>query len=61
MRAVISLTLMPYLGTRLSCMVQPQYEGLCLDLLYLVLSCLVVVTFLKGNRRGVHLGMRGGG
>lgn len=61
MRTVVSLTLMPYLGTCLNCIVQPQYEGVCLDLLYLVLSCLIVVTFLKGNRGGVHLGLRGCG
>ena len=42
----VSLTLLPALGTLflfLGCFFQPGYGGLCLVLLYLVLSCLAVV------------------
>lgn len=61
-----SLILLPDLGTLfflLCCPVHPRYEGFCLVLLYLVLSCFIVVSwrptfFLKGSRRGVDLGKR---
>lgn len=47
MEVGVSPTLLSALGTLfplLSYIVQPQYEGVCLVLLYLVLSCLVVVS-----------------
>lgn len=43
-----------------------QTDGVCLPLLYLVIPCSVdspweVCSFLKGNRRGMELGEKGGG
>lgn len=62
--AGVSLIFLPALGTLfllLGCFVQPRYEGFCLVALYLVLSCLAVVScrpdlFWRGNGRGVDLG-----
>lgn len=57
--ADISLTPLSALGTLfrlLSCLVQLRYKGFCLILLYLVLSFLVVVSFLKREQRGCEFG-----
>ena len=65
MRAVVSLTLFCVIGSLPKiCYDQPRYEGFYLVLLYLLLSCLVVVSwrlalFLKGHRRKVDLRKRG--
>lgn len=43
----VSLTLLPVLGALLlllDCLVQPQCEGFCLVVLYLILSCVAVVS-----------------
>lgn len=42
----------------LGCFAQPSYEGLCLDLLHLVMLCLVDIPgrpFLKGKEKSVKL------
>jgi hypothetical protein len=64
----VSLILLPVLENillLLGCFVHPRYEGIWFVLLYLVLSCFIVVSwgsalFLKGNRGRVDLADRGG-
>lgn len=71
MKVGVSLTLLPVLGTLsllLGCLIQPWYEGLCLDLFYRVMSIPHYFpwdsyTSLRGNEKSKDLGGRrsGGG